>query len=335
MTDVTTFQAQHSTECRLLPDDEGGEFLAGAMAALVNISVTFPINKIMFRQMVHGVRTPAALSQLKNEGLVTLYKGCLPPVIQKTISTSIMFGTYAAYQRYLSTHLPQLETRRQKILAAFLAGTTEAVLCPLERAQCLLQDVEYAQRFKNTAHVFSAMSAYGVREYYRGLSAVLLRNGPSTMVFFGLRDVVRETLPVEPPSRKGLKGLQPEQMLADFVSGALVGAFVSTLFYPINVVKIRMQSSTTFCRRWNTVHLTCRCYPHSSRPSSRGIEGYINYSMESTSTTQERYYPGESRMRHTNFLRINTSYITGAVLNARMNDDRIHLHASDIIAIGD
>ncbi|XP_022655775.1 solute carrier family 25 member 51-like isoform X3 [Varroa jacobsoni] len=234
-------KAQHSTECRLLPDDEGGEFLAGAMAALVNISVTFPINKIMFRQMVHGVRTPAALSQLKNEGLVTLYKGCLPPVIQKTISTSIMFGTYAAYQRYLSTHLPQLETRRQKILAAFLAGTTEAVLCPLERAQCLLQDVEYAQRFKNTAHVFSAMSAYGVREYYRGLSAVLLRNGPSTMVFFGLRDVVRETLPVEPPSRKGLKGLQPEQMLADFVSGALVGAFVSTLFYPINVVKIRMQ----------------------------------------------------------------------------------------------
>lgn len=64
MTDVTTFQAQHSTECRLLPDDEGGEFLAGAMAALVNISVTFPINKIMFRQMVHGVRTPAALSQV-------------------------------------------------------------------------------------------------------------------------------------------------------------------------------------------------------------------------------------------------------------------------------
>lgn len=196
-----------------------------------------------------------ALLKLKNEGLVTLYKGCLPPVIQKTISTSIMFGTYAAYQRYLSTHLPQLETRRQKILAAFLAGTTEAVLCPLERAQCLLQDVEYAQRFKNTAHVFSAMSVYGVREYYRGLSAVLLRNGPSTMVFFGLRDVVRETLPVEPPSRKGLKGLQPEQMLADFVSGALVGAFVSTLFYPINVVKIRMQVS----RMWTIIdsHYLC------------------------------------------------------------------------------
>ncbi|OQR74146.1 mitochondrial carrier triple repeat protein 1-like [Tropilaelaps mercedesae] len=238
---LTPLPGDNVSECRLLVDNDRGDFLAGAIAAVVNISITFPINKIMFRQMVHGVRTPTAVSQLKSEGLTTLYKGYLPPLIQKTISTSIMFGTYAYYQRHLSIHFPQLETTHQKMIAALVAGTIEAVLCPFERAQCLLQDVEHGQRFKNTAQVFSAMQAYGVREYYRGLSAILLRNGPSTVAFFGLRDIVRGALPVEPPSEKGLKGLQPEQMLADFVSGALVGAFVSTLFYPINVVKTRMQ----------------------------------------------------------------------------------------------
>lgn len=57
-------EVQHSTECHLLIGNEQGDFLAGAMAALVNISITFPINKIMFRQMVHGVRTPTAVNQV-------------------------------------------------------------------------------------------------------------------------------------------------------------------------------------------------------------------------------------------------------------------------------
>ncbi|XP_003746030.1 solute carrier family 25 member 51 [Galendromus occidentalis] len=236
----------HLEGCRATIDNDSAEFISGAMAALVNIVITFPINKIMFRQMVHGFKTPAAVSQLKNEGLATLYKGCLPPLIQKTVSTSIMFGTYAAYQRHISTRAPNLGPRQQKILAALLAGTTEALLCPLERAQCLLQDVRHQHRFRNTAHVFSSMRTHGLSEYYRGLSAVLLRNGPSTMMFFTLRDIVRDAIPL------GDDAKSYQKLFADFLSGSLTGAFVSTIFYPVNVTKINMQVE------YGTPHLSMR-----------------------------------------------------------------------------
>ena len=66
----------------------------------------------------------------------------------------------------------------------------------------------------------------GWKEHYRGLSAILLRNGPSNMVFFGLRDPV-------------MKHLEPVQVVAgpfvrDFLGGALLGACLSTTFFPIN-----------------------------------------------------------------------------------------------------
>lgn len=227
--------SSHRASCKALQDDDMGEFLSGAAAALVNISITFPINKIMFRQMVHGVKTPAALNQLKNEGLATLFKGFLPPFIQKTVATSIMFGTYSTYQRFLSVNAPSLDTRYNKMVAALMAGTTEALLCPFERVQCLLQDADHMHRFKNTAHCFAEMNKHGISEYYRGMSAVLLRNGPSTFMFFTFRDVVRDAIPID-ASAKGY-----QKLFADFVSGSLVGAFVSTIFYPVNVIKIRMQ----------------------------------------------------------------------------------------------
>ena len=60
----------------------------------------------------------------------------------------------------------------------------------------------------------------------------MLRNGPSNIIFFGCRDPLRSALP-ESMERLGF--------LADFVSGACLGAFISTIFYPINTTKTHMQ----------------------------------------------------------------------------------------------
>ena len=64
------------------------------------------------------------------------------------------------------------------------------------------------------------------------LSAILMRNGPSNIIFFGCRDQLRTSLP-ESFDKFGL--------LADFLSGACLGAFISTIFYPINTTKTHMQ----------------------------------------------------------------------------------------------
>ena len=79
--------------------------MSGWGAAVVNIFVTFPINKTMFRQQVHGVSTINAIKMLKDEGAIYLYRGILPPLLQKSTSTCIMFGTYSHYNRLMSDFL--------------------------------------------------------------------------------------------------------------------------------------------------------------------------------------------------------------------------------------
>lgn len=114
------------------------DYACGFAAAVVNICVTFPINKIIFRQMLHGQNVRSATADLRAEGFRHLYRGVGPPLIQRSVTMSLMFGTYGSYQRMLHSYtvVPQ---RGRACLAAFLAGTTEALLCPFERIQMLLQ----------------------------------------------------------------------------------------------------------------------------------------------------------------------------------------------------
>ncbi|KAI4904901.1 hypothetical protein NFI96_009963 [Prochilodus magdalenae] len=215
----------------------GKHYVCGSLAAFTNIIITFPIQKVLFRQQLHGVRVTEAVRQLQHEGLRNLYRGLLPPLLQKTTTVAIMFGLYEDFSRLLlrqarAKGAPELLTRS---VAAALAGTAEAALTPFERVQTLLQDHRHNGRFHNTAHAFrTLLRDHGVKECYRGLVPVLLRNGPSNVLFFGLRGPIKQRLP-EAHTRTS-------HMLNDFVCGGLLGAALGIMFYPLNVVKSRAQA---------------------------------------------------------------------------------------------
>ncbi|XP_058506608.1 solute carrier family 25 member 51b [Solea solea] len=212
-------------------------YVCGSIAAFTNILVTFPIQKVLFRQQLHGVLATEAVRQLQRDGLRNLYRGLLPPLLQKSTTVAIMFGLYEDFSRVLSnrsdgTGVPMLVTRS---FAAALAGTAEAILTPFERVQTLLQDHRHHGRFNNTAHTFrTLLTEYGFRECYRGLVPILLRNGPSNMLFFGLRGPIKEQL----PKANSWTG----NLVNDFVCGGVLGAGLGIMFYPLNVVKSRAQS---------------------------------------------------------------------------------------------
>lgn len=217
--------------------NHGKHYVCGSIAAFTNIIVTFPIQKVLFRQQLHGVLATEAVRQLQRDGLRNLYRGLLPPLLQKSTTVAIMFGLYEDFSRVLldmanGSGVPELVTRS---FAAALAGTTEAILTPFERVQTLLQDHRHHGRFNNTAHTFrTLLSEYGIRECYRGLVPILVRNGPSNVLFFGLRGPIKEQLP-QASSRAG-------HLVNDFVCGGLLGAALGIMFYPLNVVKSRAQS---------------------------------------------------------------------------------------------
>lgn len=209
------------------------EFVSGAGAAFTNIGLTFPIYKIMFRQQLHGIRTHKAVNQVYKEGIRSLYRGMLSPLVQKTLSMSLMFGMFDHYRHYLS-ETTTWSKHTCDTTAALMAGCIEAMLCPFERIQVLMQDKKYHGHFRNTFHASVELRTLGVREYYRGLSCVLLRNGPSNVAFFLCRKPLKQMLP-QSDSQLG-------NMCTDFISGAVLGATISTTYYPINVVRTRMQS---------------------------------------------------------------------------------------------
>ena len=145
---------------------EWREYAAGWGSGIINISLTFPVNKTMFRQQLHGISAWDAASQLRAEGILCLYRGILPPLMQKSATTALMFGSFEQYKRALIDK--QISVSSSVVLAAFGAGCTEAVLTPFERIQTLMLDHSWEGKFRNTPHAFVSLSQYGVREYYRG-----------------------------------------------------------------------------------------------------------------------------------------------------------------------
>ncbi|KAL9697124.1 hypothetical protein quinque_000565 [Culex quinquefasciatus] len=129
------------------------EFACGWGAAFVNIAVTYPIYKMIFRQMLHGVQLHQAFGQIRGEGITFLYRGIFPPLAQKTISLSVMFGVYDGTRRPLVEWCGMNEYVAKSI-AGVTAGTVEAVLMPFERVQTLLADATYHAKYRNTHHAF-------------------------------------------------------------------------------------------------------------------------------------------------------------------------------------
>ena len=148
-----------------------------------------------------------------------------------------MFGFYHKFQQDLDRRFPSMPCRVNHGMAAMLAGTIEMSLAPFERIQTLLQNKTFHSRFRNTFDAAAQLRTYGLKEYYRGGTTIFLRNGPSNVMFFLGREYLNEVLPDAGDSSSG------GQVLKDFVCGACLGAMISTVFFPLNVVKTRMQSS--------------------------------------------------------------------------------------------
>ena len=223
------------------------EFISGYIAASTSISIMFPLNKLIFRQILNGTSFKEAFAELKTEGLMKAYRGLLPPLLQKSTSYSIMFGSQSKYYQIIKSYFNHTNieliksmspANRKQIyysLSGAFAGLTEAVLTPFERVQAVLQMPKYHDNYKNTYHVFRDLQKHeGFKELYRGLTAICLRNSLSSAAFFTGRRPLKQMFP---HSANKL-----ENTFYDFLSGGLLGALLSTVFYPFNVIKSHMQA---------------------------------------------------------------------------------------------
>lgn len=66
---------------------------------------------------------------------------------------------------------------------------------------------------------------------------------------------------------------QFQNVMTDFLSGGVAGAFTSTLFFPLNVLKIHSQLSlgVPFESPWTALRITLRERSYSARSFYRGV----------------------------------------------------------------
>ncbi|XP_025089099.1 solute carrier family 25 member 51-like [Pomacea canaliculata] len=261
--------SDYKNDSRAYDNMTNGQFLCGWGSACINLTITFPLHKTIFRQQLQGISGLHAVRQLRNEGLHNLYRGFMPPLIQKTTTLSIMFGSYHKFRVYFDSSYKSLPKQVTHATAAMIAGTLESVLTPFERIQMLLQHRMYQHHFQNTLHAGKELWSYGVMEYYRGLVPILLRNGPSNVCFFLGREFLNECMPQIADN--------PTRLVKDFFLGACLGAAISTLFFPLNVVKTHMQARLggPFVGVWQSFLVVWRERNGSIRNLYRGY--HLNY----------------------------------------------------------
>lgn len=207
------------------------EFISGLLAAMVSISVNYPVTKLIYRQILEKASFKDSVKEMRNEGLIYLFRGLLPPLIQRSSEVSVMFGVYKTAE--LAIKPLKLSKYKEKTLSSAISGVVQSVLTPFERLQILLINHTYHDRLKNTGHGFVVLiKFYGAKELYRGYSATVIRNVFTNSVFFLLKDEMNNLLRYQKSMRRGTQ---------NFLVGASVGMMLAILLYPLKVVKTIMQ----------------------------------------------------------------------------------------------
>nr|CAI5854819.1 unnamed protein product [Callosobruchus analis] len=207
------------------------DFFCGLSSAIITTLVTHPVNKLIYRQILEGGALKDSLTRLHLEGLRYLYRGALPPMFQKAVSLSTMFGVYnVAIVPMNKLHIGE---HKEQLGASFIAGTVETIFCPFERVQVLLVRSEFHDRFKNTFHTFIDLKRFGVAEYFRGVTILFWRNTLSNSTFFILKSELQKYFDKDDTAvTKNFK---------NFITGGCLGMFMSTTLYPLKVMKVELQ----------------------------------------------------------------------------------------------
>jgi len=234
----------------------GFQLIAGGAAGCVEVSIMHPLDLVKTRFQIQATPVQGLESQhyngivdcmkkmYKSEGLLSFWKGILPPIFAETPKRAWKFFTFDLFQKVLITDKNGKPTPLTYSLAGLGSGVTEAILVnPFEVVKVKMQS--------NRAHQTEAPSTGKVaREILKvdgylgkpngnggllnkGITATMGRNGFFNMVYFGFYHSVKNHFtPYEDPRAEFAR-----KLLIGFTAGTLA----SCVNIPFDVAKSRIQ----------------------------------------------------------------------------------------------
>uniref|UniRef100_A0AAY4ENM1 Uncharacterized protein n=1 Tax=Denticeps clupeoides TaxID=299321 RepID=A0AAY4ENM1_9TELE len=212
----------------------GKDFVAGGVGGACLLFVGHPLDTIKVR-----LQTQAKIScshdvfysgtydcfrkTVSKEGFRGLYKGMGAPLAGVAPMMAISFFGYGLGKQLLQPEPSIPHTYTQIYLSGTLAGVfTTVIVAPGERIKCLLQVQAASGQLKYSGPVDCAVQLYkeqGLRSVYKGTILTLLRDVPSTGVYFLTYEYLKHLLTHEGESVHQLS--TPKILLAGGTAGIL------------------------------------------------------------------------------------------------------------------
>ena len=185
------------------------------------------------------------IKTVREKGLRALYRGVSVQITGTAAKAGVRFLAFEEYKRILSGH--GASATASIAVSGLLAGITEAILVvtPSETIKTKMihdQNRKGGPRYSGlVSGVRTIVREEGLAGIYRGLTAVILRQGANQTVRLTSYGIMREKLahrfPVDPKTGKVVP-----PVWASFGMGMIAGIITVYTTMPLDVVKTKMQS---------------------------------------------------------------------------------------------
>ncbi|KAI7896788.1 mitochondrial carrier domain-containing protein [Mucor mucedo] len=169
-------------------------------------------------------------NMIQTEGLGSMFKGVLSPVIGLAGLNALLFVSYGSILRYLEPNQEQQPT----LLQVYLAGAGAGVACFFFSTPTDLIKIK-AQMAKSSKSSFQVSKEIylqnGLKGFYQGGVITMIRDAPSYGIYFWAYEGMKRVLEVE-------SGDSAWKLL---LAGGMAGTVSWASIYPIDVVKSRLQ----------------------------------------------------------------------------------------------
>ncbi|CAH2234406.1 mitochondrial basic amino acids transporter-like [Pararge aegeria] len=205
------------------------DFIAGCIGGCAGIIAGHPLDTLKVHvQSGRGSALECTKALLKGGTLSTAYRGIGAPLGGIAAINAIVFGAYGNTRRAL----PNPDSLTNHAVAGGAAGMLQSFACaPVELVKTRQQLAKPGESMPSGAWAGARhiLRNGGYRALFRGLGITIIRDTPSFAVYFASYAALTRG---------------DQSVLKVFIAGGAAGTMSWILFYPVDVVKSRIQGDT-------------------------------------------------------------------------------------------
>ena len=213
------------------------EILSGSIGGAVGVFVGHPLDLLKVHQQKENLTKKPSFSflpdLLKKQGISSLFRGVVPPLIGGVAYQGLMFPSYelGLTLQGKGKALDEKENLFESILAGTFAGLMTTIgTTPLEVVKIKLQLDQGSSGGTKGATTKQLLKLFKSGGLYSGWGALAWRDGPGTGVYMGSYSFLKE-----------LGSDSPYPMFFEFLAGGFAGVFCWLSVLPFDTIKTRLQ----------------------------------------------------------------------------------------------